>query len=131
MKTLRSFKNGASFAGAALLSALAILPAQAQTFPAILATNAPIDWWRFEETAASPAPNILANQGSVGAFGTGYVVDGAVTGVPGIVGNAVLLVNNGNTVGDCFTRVDIPNSAALNPAPPFTIEFWTKPTSVS
>jgi len=55
-----------------------------------------------------------------------------LTGQPGgIVGNAVQLINAGDAVGYCYTRIDIPNLAALNPQPPFTVEFWAKPTSLS
>jgi len=131
MKQQKSLKVGSSLAGAILFVALATLPAHAQNYTTLLQGLGPVDWWRFEETNASPAVNIISNYGSVGAAGTGYVADGALTGAAGIVGNAVLLVNGGNAVGDCYTRVDIPNIAALNPAPPFTIEFWTKPTSIS
>src|SRR5580658_2398666 len=105
MKTLKKWKIGASFAGAVLLSALATLPLRAQ-YTTILQGQGPIDWWRFAETTPSPAVNIISNHGSAGAAATGYVVDGAMTGVPGIVGNAVLLVNAGDTVGDCYTRID-------------------------
>jgi hypothetical protein len=131
MKKLKSRKLGSSLAGAILLGTLAALPLRAQNYPTLLQAQAPFDWWRFEETTPSPAVNVISNHGSVGAIGTGYVVDGALTGVPGIVGNAVLLSNPGDTVGDCLTRIDIPNVAALNPEPPFTIEFWAKPTTLS
>src|SRR5580658_7860250 len=130
MKTLKSWKLGAPIAGAILLGALAGgPPVQAQTFPQIIQGQLPYNWWRFDETTASPAINTVANLGSAGAAGTGYVVQ-AVTGVPGgIAGNCVLFTNTGQYIGACYSRIDIPNNATLNPQPPFSIEFWAKPNS--
>lgn len=129
MKTLKPWKLSCRLAGATLLGALAALPGRAQDFPTKLETLGPINYWRLNETTPSPAINTVSNQGSAGAVGTGYVVDGALTGQPGIVGNSVLL-SQGDT-GDCITRVDIPNNRAFNPDPPFSIEFWANPTSIS
>ena len=132
MKTRKSWKTGSALAGAILLGALATLPIHAQNYPTLIQAQSPLDYWRFDETTPAPAPDIISNLGSAGPAGNGYAVDGALTGQPGgIVGNAVQLINVGDTVGDCYTRIDIPNLAALNPNPPFTIEFWAKPTSLS
>jgi hypothetical protein len=112
-----------------LLGALAAVPVRAQTYPTLLKAQSPADYWRFDETTHSPAINVISNQGSAGAAGTGYVIQ-AVTGVPGgIVGNCILFTNSGQDVGHCYSRIDIPNLAALNPEPPFTVEFWAKPNS--
>jgi len=129
MKTLISPKLGASFAGAILLGALANLPVLAQNYPTLIEAQSPLNYWRFNETTNSPAINTVANLGSTGAAGTGYALDGAITGQRGIVGNCVLLTNVGQAIGDCYTRIDIPNVPALNPEPPFTIEFWLKPNA--
>ena len=129
MKTLNSWKLGPAMAGAILFGALASLPVLAQNYPSLILAQSPVDYWRLTETNASPAINTVSNLGSVGAAGTGYVLDGAITGEPGIVGNCVLLTNNGQDVGYDYTRIDIPNLPALNPQPPFTIEFWAKPRS--
>jgi hypothetical protein len=131
MKTLKSWKLGSCLVGAILLGALATLPARAQSFTNLIQAQSPIDYWRFNEAVTAPEVNTIANLGSLGAIGTGYVVDGALTGAPGVVGNSVQLINTGDGTGICDTRVDIPNNAALNPEPPFTIEFWASPTSIS
>lgn len=129
MKTPKSWKIGSPLAAVILLAALSSLPVRAQTYPTILQAQSPVDYWRFDETTLSPAINIISNQGSAGAAGTGYVVN-AETGVAGgIIGNCILFTNAGQEIGDCYSRIDIPNSAALNPEPPFTVEFWAKPNS--
>ncbi len=128
MKTRKSWNIGSSFAGAILLGALAVWPVRAD-YPSLILTNSPVDYWRFSETTPSPALNTVSNLGSAGLAGTGYVLDGGMTGQPGIVGNCVLLTNTGQNIGDCYSRIDIPNLPALNPEPPFTIEFWMKPNS--
>src|SRR5271168_271468 len=115
MKTRKSWKLHSYFAGAMLLGALATLPARAQTFTSIIQSNAPIDYWRFNETVTAPAVNTIANLGSMGTW-DGYAADGALTGAPGIVGNAIQLINAGDVVGNCDTRIDIPNNPGLNPA---------------
>jgi hypothetical protein len=110
------------------MAALATLSARAQTYPTILQSQSPADFWRFNETTPSAPLNTISNLGSAGAAGTGYVVQ-AITGAPGIVGNCIQFTNNGQAIGACFSRIDIPNQTALNPRPPFTIEFWAKPNS--
>src|SRR5580658_3518993 len=131
MKTLTSWKLGFSFAGAIVLGALATLPARAQNYPTILAGQSPLDWWRFDETTPSAAVETVTNLGSAGAAGNGYVVNAGyqVTGTNGIIGNGVYLSNPGQDTGFCYTRIDIPNITALNPEPPFTVEFWAMPNS--
>jgi len=129
MKTPKSWNIGSALAGGVLLAALSSSPARAQTYTNLLEAQAPADYWRFDETATSPAINTISNLGSAGAVGTAYVVQ-AVTGVAGgVVGNCVQFTNNGQNIADCFSRIDIPNTPALNPVPPFTIEFWAKPNA--
>jgi len=130
MKTPKSCKFPV-VAGAILFGALATLPVLAQTYPTIFQALSPVDWWQFDETTQSPAINTVSNLGSAGITGTGYVVSAgySVTGSNGIVGNGVYLSNPGDATGICYTRIDIPNNAALNPPPPFTFEFWAKPNS--
>jgi len=132
MKTPTYRKLGAAFAGAILLGALATLPAHAQTYPSIIQSNSPSDWWRFDESTTSPVVNTIANSGSGGggAIGTGYVVGGVTLGQPGVVGSSALFVNSGGT-GNCSARIDILNSPAFNPEPPFSVEFWVLPHSTT
>ncbi len=112
-----------------LLAALAALPVHAQNYPKLLEAQSPLDYWRFNETTTSPVINTISNLGSAGPAGTGYVVQAVTSVAGGIVGNCILFTNSGQNIGDCYSRIDIPNLAALNPEPPFTIEFWAKPNA--
>ncbi len=78
-----------------MIGTLATLPAHAQTYPTLVEAQSPLDYWRFSETNHSPAINVVSNQGSTGAAATGYVLNGALSGQPGIVGNSVRLFNVG------------------------------------
>lgn len=109
---------------------LAAMPAHAQTYPSILATNSPLDWWRFDESVTSPAINEIANSApTTGTNGTGYVVGGVTLGQTGVVGNSAFFSNPGQGTGNCSARIDIPNSPMFNPVPPFSIEFWAMPNA--
>ena len=90
----------------------------------------PLAYWRFNETATSPAPRKMANSGSLGSTADGYLVLDAANGQPGIVGNSIRLSNPGNTVGICGSKMDAPYSPGLNPSAPFSVEFWAKPNSL-
>ena len=98
----------------------------AQDFPTQILSQKPIDYWRLDETNSSPPADLVSNYGSAGPTANGYLVS-AIRGAPGgIVGNYVAFTNTGQNIEDCYSRIDIPNRAALNPQPPFTIEFWAK-----
>jgi Concanavalin A-like lectin/glucanases superfamily len=135
MKTLNSWKPGPALAGAILFGALGALPVLGQ-FDTIISGQSPLDWWKFDETQASPPINMVSNLGSLGAAGTGYLVGTVGLGAPGIgiqashtlVGTAAIFTNSGQNVGNCTARIDIPNRPELNPEPPFSIEFWAQPT---
>jgi hypothetical protein len=129
MKTRKSWNVGSFFAGAILLGVLAALPARAQNYTNLILNQKPLDYWPFDETVSSPTINTVANQGSAGAAATGYVVGGVLLGQPGIVGNSAFLTNSGQGAGACTARIDIPNIPALNPEPPFSVEFWAMPNS--
>ncbi len=116
--------------GALWLGLSAALPANADYPASVLAQN-PVGYWPFDETTASPALNTATNATALGAAGTGYFIrslDGidASKGEPGIVGNSVRFYNDGNVVGYSGSKIDVPYTAALNPNPPFTVEFWAK-----
>jgi hypothetical protein len=130
MKTRKSWNPRSSFVGALLLGTLATLPAGAQPFSTLVTNLGPIDYWRFNESVTAPAVNTIANLGSLGPW-DGYAADGALTGQPGVVGNSVRLIDNSGANLDCITRIDIPNNPALNPPPPWSIEFWANPTTLS
>ena len=127
MNTSKPWKTGCSLAGAILLGTLATLPARGQNYPTLIEAQSPVDYWRLNETNHSPAINTISNLGSTGAAGTGYVLSGALTGEPGIVGHSVRVFNLSQDVGQETNMVDIPNLPELNPEPPFTIEYWMKP----
>src|SRR5215467_12390916 len=112
--------------------ALFCASAQASDYPTTVLSHSPLGYWRLNETASSPAINKVANSGSV-FNADGYVVLDVATGETGanaIAGNAIRLVNIGGTVGYCGSKVDVPFNPALNPNPPFSIEFWAKPNSL-
>src|SRR6266576_1244337 len=113
-------------AAVSLILLCGALPALADYSNTVGSFN-PVAYWRLNETAASPALNVVANSGSVGAAGNGYVVRQGTKGQPGVVGNSILLYNGGSGIA-CYSKVDVPFNAALNPVAPFSIEFWAKPT---
>ena len=127
MKKRLYSKIGSAVTRSILLIALAVPPVRAQNFPTLIQSNSPVHYWRFNETTPSAPIDTVSNLGSVGTAGTGYVLNGALTGEPGIVGQSVRLFNIGQFIGQDTNMVDIPNVPALNPEPPFSIEFWTLP----
>ena len=115
------------FACAVLFTAAAAWSARAD-FPSLVLSHNPIAYWQLNETApASPPLNTLTNYGSLGATGNGIAVRQVTKGQPGKVGNAISLYNGGSAIA-CYSKVDVPYSAALNPKPPFSAEFWAYPT---
>lgn len=58
----------------ALLAWNASLIVPAADYATTVLSYNPVAYWRFNETAASPAPNKVLNLGSIGALGDGYVV---------------------------------------------------------
>src|SRR5258708_40222137 len=99
--------------GAFLLAAAAAWPVRAD-YPSTVLSHNPLAYWRLDETATSPALNVLTNKGSVGTAGNGIVVRGVTKGQPGEVGNSILLVNGGSGSIDCKAKVDVPFNPALN-----------------
>src|SRR5215510_16260800 len=110
--------------------ALFCASAPASDYPTTVSGFNPLGYWRLNETAASPAINKVASLGSV-AGADGYVVLDVVKGETGIVGKAVRLTNVGSDLGYASSKIDIPYTPALNPNPPFSIEFWAKPNSIT
>src|SRR6185436_19562404 len=100
---------------------------QAADYPTTVSGFNPVGYWRFDETAASPALNLCTNAGSLGSSADGNVILDVIKGQTGKVGNCIRLNNPGWTVGYAGSKVDVPWSGPLNPNPPFTIEFWAKP----
>ena len=115
--------------GAVLFTAAAV-SARADYASTILSLG-PIGYWRFNDAGASPPLNVITNATALGAIANGVCVDNPVKGQPGIIGTCVQFLNPGAPVGYVGTKIDIPWNAALNPNPPFSIEFWARPTSLS
>jgi hypothetical protein len=130
MKKLNTYRYISLTAAAILIGSLA-LPVRAQNFSTQILDQGPIDYWPLYETnASSPPVDTVSNLGSAGIAATGYLLGGAIRGeTRGAVNNYVMFTNNGQNIAYCYTRLDIPNLAALNPQPPFTIEFWAKVNS--
>ncbi len=89
----------------------------------------PLAYWRFNEPNASPPLNQVANSSPLGSLANGNAILDATKGEAGIVGNAVRFFNNGNNISYCGSKIDVPYQSALNPDPPFSIEFWAKPAT--
>jgi len=115
--------------GAAMIAAVSAITAQAD-YPSAVESLNPLAYWRFIATNTGPALNAVTNYSTLGSAANGYVVT-AAKGTPGIVGNGILLSNPGGAAGYGYTFVDVPFNAALNPQPPFSIEFWANANSYS
>lgn len=96
-------------------------------YPTTVQSYNPLAYWRFNETAAAPAQNRVANSGTAGSIADGFVVLDANKGQPGIVGNSVRFNNPGGAVAYCGSKIDVPFSPNINPGAPFSVEFWAKP----
>jgi hypothetical protein len=129
MKTNHLITIAPRFAGLALLAMLAVSPARAD-FPSTMSGLNPIGWWRFNEPATSPPLEIITNASPLGSVANGFCVGGPLLAQPGIMGNCIQFLNPGDGTGSVPTKADVPWNAALNPKPPFSVEFWTKPTTI-
>jgi len=126
MRNLAQTTSRIVFAGATLLVSFVALTLRADYSNTVASYN-PLAYWRLDETAASPALNKVANSGSVGSSGEGIVVRQVTKGAAGRVNNCISLNNGGSGIA-CLAKVDVPYNAALNPAAPFSVEFWANPT---
>ena len=115
---------------AALLMALSGPLALGADYATTMATFAPLAYWRFNETAASPALNKTTNSSSMGSILDGYVVADAKLGEPGIVGKSVRITNPGSSAAYAMGKIDVPFNAALNKPGAFSFEFWMMPNTL-
>jgi hypothetical protein len=106
--------------GTILLALTALLPARADYSSTVESFN-PAAYWRLNETTPVPPGDVATNLGSAGAAAWGLYFNGATHGVPGAMA--------GSTAAQFASGawVRVPNSAALNPNPPFSVEFWINP----
>jgi hypothetical protein len=114
-----------------LLSLTAATAALADYSSTVTSFN-PLGYWRFNEPAASPPLNIMSNITALGSALNGYVISTTVTqGEAGIIGKSYHFVNGPPpAIGSDFSKADVPWAAAINPQPPFSVEFWAKPNSL-
>lgn len=112
-----------------MLFAAATLSARAD-YASTLMSHGPVAYWRFDETSTSPPLYTITNYSSIGPALTGYGVGTVNSGQPGIVGNSARFSNPANAVGALFSKIDVPWNAPMNPAPPFSIEFWARPNAL-
>jgi len=124
----RHHLNRCQFAGAALIAAVAVWQARAD-YPGSIQALGPLGYWRFNDPPNSPPLNQVANLSPLGSIANGFVVGTVNKGEPGVVGTCLRFVGTGGT-GDDKAKVDVPYNPALNPTPPFSIEFWAKPNSL-
>jgi hypothetical protein len=106
--------------GTILLALTAVLPARADYSSTVSSFN-PAAYWRLNETATVPPADVATNRGSAGPAATGYYLKGAVHAYPAAMAGS----SAAYFTGGAWVRV--PNSAALNPSPPFSVEFWINP----
>jgi hypothetical protein len=111
--------------GAALLASSAPMVNAADYQSTILSHN-PLAYWRFNETAASPAAQTIADSSSTGTS-IGYAAGPVTSGAPGRVGNGVRFGNAANQGSYVSASVDIPWNATINPGAPFSVEAWVNP----
>src|SRR5205823_5535108 len=106
------------------------LPLRADYASTVTSFN-PLAYWRFNETAASPALNKTINSSTMGSILDGYVVADATLGEPGIVGRCVRITNPGSAdAGYCNGKIDIPFNSSLNKPGAFSFEFWVMPNTL-
>jgi hypothetical protein len=116
-------------AAVSLILLCGVLPTRADYSNTVASFN-PRGYWRFNETAASPALNKVVNASTLGSVLDGYVILDATKGEAGIVGNSVRFINAGVSATICGSKVDVPFSYALNPSGPFSVELWVKPNAL-
>jgi len=119
------------FVVAASTLALACLAASAADYQTTVTGFGPLGYWRLDETTTAPAVNKVSNVGSLGSSADGFVVLDVGKGEPGVVGNSIRLNNPGPNTGYAGSKIDVPYNPGLNPVPPFSVEFWAKPSSLA
>ncbi len=128
-------RNLPRWRAALALATLCVAPCQAADYSTTLSALDPVGYWPFNEATPSPALNTVSSATALGPSGTGYFIESldgidGTKGEPGVIGTSVRFYNAGNVVGYSGSKIDIPHTPALNPEPPFTIEFWAKPNTL-
>jgi hypothetical protein len=118
------------FVALMVLSSSAIFGADG--YPNTVLTDSPTAYYRLEEL---PGETTALDSSATGSFPGTFMFDTAYTypklGQPGIATNSINLhpyVDGGGAAMTAY--VSIPHAGELNPGGPFTVELWTRPTSV-
>src|ERR1041385_6846165 len=123
MKVTR-LTNTYRFAAAVLLTLSGVLTVCASDYQSTVLSFNPVGYYRLSESVSPPAGDIVANAGSLGAAGTGFVIhdtDSAplVKGGAGVVGSSIAFTNPGASFGyNDASMIDVPYNPALNPNGP-------------
>ena len=107
---------------------LASPPVARTPFASTLLGLQPVAYWQLNETNVPPVADVVSNAGSQGWVANGFMYDNVVQGGAGIVGQCYAFSNPGLIIAYLGTYVDVPYHPGLNPAGPFTVEFWAKPS---
>ncbi len=93
-------------------------------YQAMILADAPDGYWRLGETDGFvPAPVLAENLGTVGVPGRGTYDLGTRLQQPGALAGSP----DKSAYFDGLKMMTAPPGVALNPQPPFSVEFWAKP----
>ncbi len=107
----------------------AVMACRADYATEVLAQE-PLAYWRFNENTTVAQYDIAANLGGLGSAGNGRYYDTVIRSVEGAVADDTAVGFSNPTLGTSyFGSMRVPNTAALNPNGPFTVEFWAKPSN--
>jgi hypothetical protein len=127
-----SHTQGLALPVAALLGLMCVTAANAASYPETILADGPTAYYRLEDPADSV--DIIDSSSTGNYIGSVYMDDLASYPKfqqPGIGSNSVsfhLYTPEGGTLQR--SHIEIPYNPDLNPAGPFTIECWVRPTSV-
>jgi hypothetical protein len=103
-------------------------------YPTTVLSQRPVGYWRLNESAQPPPPSPAANFGTVGSDVDGQYLNGPLLGQPGALTNSpatsVQFFNPNQDPTYGGSKVEVPYDDRLNPQPPFSVEFWAKPSMV-
>ncbi len=104
---------------------LTVLTAPVDGYLGAVIADAPVSLWRLEETDGQVAYDAFGGRdgvyvGAVGLGQAGFMPDDSSVNFP----------NSGWTLATPSTYVEVPYAAALNSSGAFTVEFWSKISSV-
>jgi len=97
------------------------------TYGAAVLALQPAAYWPLDESTVPPAADLASNAGALGWSANGLAFSEVGQGQAGIAGNCVRFTNSSLVVAGAGAHIDVPYLPALNPAGPFTVEFWAKP----